>query len=360
MNDVDRLKDELRSAQSALSIVTRDFHERGDIIRKYREGIQLTEVFGIVSTVATEYPKLEITFVSDGARQEFLGKLSSVVTAAQHSDDIAVDRFAGMMKEKLAQKREQGRGGWDDPDQCTVELLNQLLIEHIPKGDPVDVANFCMMLCLRGAKIAQPAAQPATAVGVNAPKLYTREEVQAWRDDIAHAAAKLCERAGSPQYLIADVRALAASAQPAPVGAQPVQEPNDLARAFNEWTPPKCFDCKVTPDGKHQSHCPEWDAQDHIGDVTKMIDANDLEKLAKQHPDLCFLKGTGILKLLNGIRQLEAEKRDLQALAIELADALELTADELRHALTDNKVRPHEAARALYATSIVLAKVGES
>lgn len=68
----------------------------------------------------------------------------------QHSDDVAVDRFAAAMKAKLAQKRAEGRGGWDDPEQCPVERLAELLHKHVGKGDPVDVANFAMMLWCRG------------------------------------------------------------------------------------------------------------------------------------------------------------------------------------------------------------------
>jgi len=71
----------------------------------------------------------------------------------QHYDVIAVARFAEMMKAKLAKAREKGRGGWDDPEQCTVEYLSQLLHEHVAKGDPVDVANLAMMLCLRGSTV---------------------------------------------------------------------------------------------------------------------------------------------------------------------------------------------------------------
>lgn len=39
------------------------------------------------------------------------------------------------------------------------------------------------------------------------------------------------------------------------------------------------------------------------------IDANRLERLAKERPDECFLKGSGILKLTDAIRQLEKEVR---------------------------------------------------
>lgn len=67
-----------------------------------------------------------------------------------HPDALAVDRFAVAMKAKLAQKRAEGRGGWEDKDQCSNALLSRLLVEHVQKGDPIDVANFCMMLHQRG------------------------------------------------------------------------------------------------------------------------------------------------------------------------------------------------------------------
>lgn len=61
-----------------------------------------------------------------------------------HSDDLAVDVFAQKMKAKLKFAREQnGRGGWE---QCEPEMLSRMLREHVEKGDPIDVANFCMML----------------------------------------------------------------------------------------------------------------------------------------------------------------------------------------------------------------------
>jgi len=68
----------------------------------------------------------------------------------QHPDDAAVDRFAAAMKAKLAEKRAEGRGGWDDPAQCSTGFLARLLREHVEKGDPLDVGNFAMMLWNRG------------------------------------------------------------------------------------------------------------------------------------------------------------------------------------------------------------------
>ncbi|KWI34144.1 hypothetical protein BGV60_24380 [Burkholderia ubonensis] len=68
-----------------------------------------------------------------------------------HPDDVAVDIFAARMKRKLAKKRAEGRGGWNDPASCHVSTLARYLVEHVGKGDPVDVANFAMMLHQRGA-----------------------------------------------------------------------------------------------------------------------------------------------------------------------------------------------------------------
>jgi hypothetical protein len=42
-------------------------------------------------------------------------------------------------------------------------------------------------------------------------------------------------------------------------------------------------------------------------DSTGSIDANKLEAMAKEMPDECFLKGSGVLKLLSAIRHLERE-----------------------------------------------------
>lgn len=75
----------------------------------------------------------------------------ALVAASQHPDDIAVDAFAGAMKDKLAASRDKGRSGWDDPEQCSVEYLATLLVQHVAKGDPIDVANLAMMLHQRGA-----------------------------------------------------------------------------------------------------------------------------------------------------------------------------------------------------------------
>lgn len=78
---------------------------------------------------------------------------------AQHPDDDAVDKLVESMKKKLAEKRAQGRSGWDTD--CTQQRLSDLLRQHVEKGDVLDVANFCAFLFARGERVS--AAQAATA-----------------------------------------------------------------------------------------------------------------------------------------------------------------------------------------------------
>ncbi|MFS2113309.1 hypothetical protein [Herbaspirillum frisingense] len=52
-----------------------------------------------------------------------------------------------------------------------------------------------------------------------------------------------------------------------------------------------------------------WGAPEPAG---KHFDVNALERMARQRPDDCFLKGSGILKLTGAIRQLEAQIAELQ------------------------------------------------
>lgn len=105
--------------------------------------------------------------ISDIDSGDYHGEISEATYAAlkkalaarqpvgeQHPDDLAVDAFAAAMKAKMAEARAKGRGGWEDPAQCTAEDLSRMLRNHVEKGDPRDVANFCMMLHQRGEAIA--------------------------------------------------------------------------------------------------------------------------------------------------------------------------------------------------------------
>lgn len=58
-------------------------------------------------------------------------------------DRMAVQRFANLMTVKMARKLHEGRHGWTN---VPVAHLWAMLREHVDKGDPVDVANFAMMI----------------------------------------------------------------------------------------------------------------------------------------------------------------------------------------------------------------------
>ncbi|HDR9290487.1 TPA: helix-turn-helix transcriptional regulator, partial [Burkholderia multivorans] len=85
-----------------------------------------------------------------------------------HSDDVAVDSFAAAMKHKLALARAKGRGGWET---CSPADLSRMLREHVEKGDPRDVANFCMMLWHHGSPIVSAPADSGEARLTDEPSL---------------------------------------------------------------------------------------------------------------------------------------------------------------------------------------------
>lgn len=75
---------------------------------------------------------------------------ASVMLAQADAENHAVDMVVRRLKAKLAAKRAQGFGGGFDPDQCSQEMLATMLMEHVLKGDPTDVALIAIMLAYRG------------------------------------------------------------------------------------------------------------------------------------------------------------------------------------------------------------------
>lgn len=65
-------------------------------------------------------------------------------------DNTAVEALAQHMRGKLTAARLKGRGGWQN---CEPQVLSDMLHEHVTKGDPVDVANFCAFLSTLGSPI---------------------------------------------------------------------------------------------------------------------------------------------------------------------------------------------------------------
>lgn len=85
--------------------------------------------------------------------QKLIDNFASPSPFEQHPDDVAVDRFAAAMKVKLAKKRADGAGGWDNPEVCHIDYLVHLLSEQIHSRaalDLVDIGNFAMMIFNRG------------------------------------------------------------------------------------------------------------------------------------------------------------------------------------------------------------------
>jgi len=76
-------------------------------------------------------------------------------------DEEALRMFRKAMEAKLKQKREEGRGGWWNEDDCELSELIRLLEEHADKCfghmEPididhhqlVDIANLAMMIWFR-------------------------------------------------------------------------------------------------------------------------------------------------------------------------------------------------------------------
>lgn len=67
----------------------------------------------------------------------------AALRVAQHPDDDAVDTFAGRLRARMAEKREQGREGWES---AGVDELGLKLLRSIADGDPIDVGNYAMMI----------------------------------------------------------------------------------------------------------------------------------------------------------------------------------------------------------------------
>lgn len=66
----------------------------------------------------------------------------------EQADALLVERAAEAMTEKLALCRAKGRGGWGGAT-CRNSVLRLMLVEHVEKGDMVDVLNLAAMILVR-------------------------------------------------------------------------------------------------------------------------------------------------------------------------------------------------------------------
>lgn len=82
-------------------------------------------------------------------------------------DDQKVNEFTAAIRDKMALVRAKGRGDWKEH---SASDLQDALTEHVRKGDPVDVAIFCMMLWHMGAKTNIVYGSSLPALSVTPPK----------------------------------------------------------------------------------------------------------------------------------------------------------------------------------------------
>lgn len=130
-------------------LVTLGLDDNGDLIAQTKKGLQAFDCEGYALDCTPRQPDL---FPATNYYFEHLSAIMPWIKFEQPPtqadiDNEAVDKLAQAMKNKLAKKREQGYHGWET---CKHGDLVQLLINHVDKGDPIDVANFCAFLFARG------------------------------------------------------------------------------------------------------------------------------------------------------------------------------------------------------------------
>jgi hypothetical protein len=79
----------------------------------------------------------------------FLPNLDGDRAPDEIADTHLVHYVKLLMQDKLAAARKKGRGGWWDPERCSVLDLRRMLIEHVDKGDMRDVINLAAMVHAR-------------------------------------------------------------------------------------------------------------------------------------------------------------------------------------------------------------------
>lgn len=160
MTPYDRLRDILKEAQQLLQDVTPNEDDRPkfspdwDVANQYRQSARRAmEVIrrwrDLITNLQDHHPLLEPgkIYTSKRLLLKDMTTISRNAGYEQHPDDEAVDNLADAMKAKLSFKRSTGVEGWQT---MPVEQLRAGLRRHLEKGDPVDVANYCMMLHARG------------------------------------------------------------------------------------------------------------------------------------------------------------------------------------------------------------------
>ena len=82
--------------------------------------------------------------------------MSPYLDTEKNIDLAALTQFLLAMVDKMNYNREvKGRNGWWDKEKCSNKYLTSMLIAHVKKGDPLDVAILAMMIHQRGERIGE-------------------------------------------------------------------------------------------------------------------------------------------------------------------------------------------------------------
>jgi hypothetical protein len=165
---------------------------------------------------------------------------------ATHTDDVAVDSFARAMKDKMAQARAKGRSGWEGMDPAD---LSRMLREHVEKGDPRDVANFCMMMWHHSASIDRASEAADAEAKLDAALTQVIDE----RDHFEAEATKLAERVG--EYLGVDVGEWSSANDPIHRAMDALDEARPYARASEAAAGEPVADAWIWCDTIYPEHC---------------------------------------------------------------------------------------------------------
>lgn len=120
------------------------------------------------------------------------------VSRAAHADATAIMDFAAAMATKMHQAAMKGHAGWENEDLCTTAMLRVHLREAVAKGDPVDVANYAMMLHARGAGTAMPDAFNVIFL----ENIAMRDALRAVLDEVAPGSTPISIDSSLPRGLI--------------------------------------------------------------------------------------------------------------------------------------------------------------
>lgn len=156
-------------------------------------------------------------------------------TQPPHSDDIHLESFRAALSQKLFEARAKGRSGWET---CAPQILSDMLRDHVEKGDPRDVANFCMFLFSLGSPILPRQHKPWKDIDTtqlvntlrDVAKTYANtEQLRARIAEVIHPVAEMIRHLAYPvQAQMAELEA-----EPTPSVLQTPMSPERAHRAIN-------------------------------------------------------------------------------------------------------------------------------